>query len=547
MSLRADQSANWEMGLKAIMEDGTITSEEKRKARICGDKITVATADLKPPISELDLEGAFRKHLLNEGYKKSYINNLTSVLYRVIAASQKTPIFHEKASIWQSLINRYNENASVISAAGANYILMWVMAEGVELEPMGQNRLMSFTDFLEARGLNPYESGVRYRRELRKILAFNGLLQSPEKISYELPARYRKILDAMEKIATAPRSTNAAVNLLAEDWETQKAPIRSITWKKNKRNFIRYLQYQIQHGFTGDSWASIAHWKEILRFVIDLNEGQPIAPATAETIVVSIIACLRILRTTGHLKMTDKEFEKSVSEELWQRIDAFEDHFEKGGKAKPDLPPYEKIYRRFYEGVMSDFKKVRSHKSLRTLQNLVIAILAVEFGWRPQDLKSTLCLEHFKERETLDGRKFYFVQYQPSKTFKGKSSMTASAPLPPWFNDIFDSYFSRVKAEKRTGPLFPIAKMSERICRMSFRYLRKKYSANDYRKMLASFFSSHRIPGLYRLTGRVADRRLELITDIEISHYAEGSTNEERLFDVRYGDKVRKILGMTDV
>lgn len=547
MSLRADQSANWELGLKAIMEDGTITGEEKRKARICGEKITVVTADLAPPISELELERAFRSHLLNGGYKKSYINNLTSTLYRIIAVSPKEPIFHEKASNWQLLINRYNENASVISTAGANYILMWAMTEGIDVEPMDQARLMSFTDFLESRGLNPYESGVRYRRELRKILAFNGLLQCSEQISYELPAKYQKTLDAMEKVATAPRSTNAAVNLLAEDWETQKAPIRPVTWKKNKRNFIRYLQFQIQRGFAGDHWASIAHWKEILRFVIDLNEGQPIAPATAETMVVSIIACLRILRTTGHLKMTDKEFEESVSEELWQRIDAFEDHFEKGGKPKPDLPPYEKIYRRFYEGVMSDFKKVRTQKSLRTLQNIVISILSVEFGWRPQDLKSTLCLDHFKERETLDGRKFYFVQYQPSKTYKGKSSMTASAPVPPWFNEIFDLYFARIRSEGRVGPLFPIAKMSERICRMSFRYLRRKYSANGYRKMLASFFSSHRIPGLYRLTGRVADRRLELITDIEISHYAEGATNEERLLDVRYGEKVRKILGMTDV
>lgn len=547
MAMKADQSANWQMGLKNFMADKAAPDEEKRKARICGDKLEVVTAALGPSSSELDLEDALKRHLREAGYRSGYINNLMSVFYRVIAVSPKTPLYHENAAKWRKLIQRFNENASVMTPACTNYVIAWVTLAAIDVGPLDQNALMAFSKFLEERGRNPYESAVNYRRQLRKILIAAGLYrETATRHDYSVPAKYEKVLAEMERLAIAPNRKKAKVDLLAEDWGAEKGPIRPVTWNRNKRNFIRYLKHQLDHGFDGKNWKTIAHWKKIIRFVVDLNEENPIAPNTATTIVVSIIACLRLLQALGHLKMDDKEFDAAISEELWQRMDKFEDHFEKGGKAKSDLPPYEQIYRQFFENVMDDFKKVRSHKSSRTLQNMIVGILAVETGWRPYDLKDTLRREHIRECRTRDGRRFYFVEYQPSKTYKGKSSATASAALPPWFNPIFDLYLERIKGRPASEPLFAITKMSERVSRMSFRYLGEKYSANSYRKMLASLFQRHRLPGLYLMTGRTADRRLENITEVEMSHYAEGATNEETLLEIRYGAKARKILGIED-
>ena len=549
MHMRADQSANWEMGLQNFMADKAIPSEEKRKARICGDKLAVIAVKLGPSPSELDLEDALKRHLREEGYRSGYINNLMSVFYRIVAAAPKTPLCHENAAKWRAVIERFNENSSVMSTACMGYVLAWVTITGIEVMPLGQAQLMDFSKFLEDRGRNPFESVVSYRRQFRKILVAAGLYRETNvRHDYDVPAKYEKILAEMERLATAPHQRKKVkVDLLAEDWSAEKGPIRLVTWNRNKRNFVRYLKYQLDRGFNGEDWRAIAHWKEILRFVIDLNEDNPIAPNTATTMVVSVIACLRLLQSLGYLKMDSKEFEAAISDELWQRMDKFVDHFEKDGKPKSDLPPYEQIYRKFYENVMSDFKKVRAHKSSRTLQNMAIGILAVEFGWRPQDLKNTLRREHVRECRTRDGRRFYFVQYQPSKTYRGKSSASASAALPPWFNPIFDLYFERDRARASSEPLFPITKMSERVSRMSFRYLGEKYSANSYRKMLASFFQRYRLPGLYLMTGRTADRRLENITEVEMSHYAEGATSEEMLLEIRYGAKVRKILGIEDL
>lgn len=549
MHMRADQSANWEIGLQNLMADNAIPSEEKRKARICGDKLAVIAAKLGPTPSELDLEDALKRHLREEDYRSGYINNLMSVFYRIVATAPKTPLHHENAAKWRAVIERFNENSSVMSAACTNYVLTWVTTTGVEVTPLEQAHLLDFSKFLEARGRNPFESVASYRRQFRKILIAAGLYrETTVRYDYDVPAKYEKILAEMERLATAPHpKKKVKVDLLADDWSAEKEPIRLVTWNRNKRNFVRFLKHQLDHGFDGENWQAIAHWKEILRFVIDLNENTPIAPNTASTMVVSVIACLRLLRSLGYLKMDNKEFDAAISDELWQRMDKFEDHFEKGGKPRSDLPPYEQIYRGFYENVMADFKKVRGHKSSRTLQNMVIGILAAEFGWRPQDLKDTLCREHIRECRTRDGRRFYFVQYQPRKTYRGKSSASASAALPTWFNPIFDLYFERNKERASSEPLFPIAKMSERVKRMSFRYLGEKYSANSYRKMLASFFQRYRLPGLYLMTGRTADRRLENITEVEMSHYAEGATSEETLLEIRYGAKARKILGIEDL
>lgn len=549
MHMRADQSANWQMGLTKLMADEAISSEEKRKARICGDKLAVIAITLGPTPSELDLEDALKRHLREAGHRSGYINNLMSIFYRIVAAAPKIALHHENAASWRSMIDRFNENSSVMRPACVNYVIAWVTIAGIPVEAIDQGGLMEFTKFLEGRGLNPYESATGYRRQFRKLLVAAELYtDSKTRHTYELPLKYEKIMSAMEQLAIAPgREKKSKVDLLADDWSAEKEPIRPVTWKRNKRNFIRYLNYQIARGFDGKDWSSIAHWKEVLRFVVDTNKAKPMAPNTATTLVVSIIACLRLLRMTGHLNMTDKQFEELISDELWQRMDKFEDHFEKGGKSHPNLPAYEQIYRKFYDSVTADFKKVRTHKSTRTLQNLVIGILAVEFGWRPQDLKSTLRRGNIRKCETRDGRQFYFVRYQPSKTYRGKSSASASAALPPWFNEIFDLYFARTENIPPSAPLFPVTKMSERVCRMSYRYLGEKYSANSYRKMLASFFQRNKLPALYIMTGRTADRRLENITEVEMSHYAEGATSEETLLEIRYGAKVRKILGVPEI
>lgn len=125
--------------------------------------------------------------------------------------------------------------------------------------------------------------------------------------------------------------------------------------------------------------------------------------------------------------------------------------------------------------------------------------------------------------------------------------MYATTALPPWFNDAFDLYFDEVRKTRPDEPLFPTPHMSTRISQLSFRYLGQKFSANSYRKMIASFFSRNSIPGLYRMTGRVADKRLELITEIEMRHYAECATNEEMLLEIRFGKDVQKILGIEDL
>lgn len=244
--------------------------------------------------------------------------------------------------------------------------------------------------------------------------------------------------------------------------------------------------------------------------------------------------------------MTPDEFEQNVATPLWKRIDKFDEHFPSGGMSR-DLPAYEKIYRKFLETALGDLKKIRMKKSPRLLRTLVLAIFAFEFGCRPEDLRNTIRLEHITLRATLDGRKFYFLKYQPSKTNKSPTSMYATTALPPWFNDAFDLYFDEVRKTRPDEPLFPTPHMSTRISQLSFRYLGQKFSANSYRKMIASFFSRNSIPGLYRMTGRVADKRLELITEIEMRHYAECATNEEMLLEIRFGKDVQKILGIEDL
>ena len=548
MAMRADQSSDWQEGLKKLLADEGTGDEQKRLLRICGDKLGAAATALSSP-STLELESALRCRLRADGLSGGYINNLMSTFYRVIAAAPKTTLHHEKATAWRAMIDRYNEKPFVMHPAVIEYVVAWITASGLDLRPLTQDDLMAFTNFLESRGLNPFESGTRYRRELRKILCAASLYHdNTVKHSYDLPPMHQDLLKKMEVIATAPhRKTWAKINLLADDFGKAKEPIRAVTWKKNKRAFIRYLTYQLTRGFDDRDWISIAHWKEIIGFVMAVNEENPMAPATAASLVTSLIACLHHLRALGYLKLSDDEFKRSVTDELWPRIDKFEAYFEKGGRLKLDLPTYEKLYRRYYDNVLSDFKKIRKSQSPRMLRSLVLAIFAVEFGWRPEDLKNTLRFEHVKRYETLSGEKFYFVRYQPSKTNHGKSSMYASCALPPWFNEIFDLYFESFQGKSPKAALFPLPKMSSRISQLSFRYLGEKYSANSYRKMLASFFSRHKIPGLYMITGRVADKRLELITEIEMSHYAEAATSEETLLEIRFGENIRKILRLDDL
>ncbi len=548
MEMRADESANWQMGLKNLLADEAATNEKKRVLRICGDKLATITATLPPELSTLDLENAIKAHLRNEGLSSGYTNNLMSMFYKIVAASPKRTLDHVNATKWRALISQYNENSSVMRPVTVEYVATWVMQTGLEVGPLTHEQLMAFTGFLEQRGINPFESGTRYRRAFRKILIAAGLYDDKSiKHSYGILPEYEKLLKEMETSAMGlNRASATKVDLLAEDFGKAKEPIRAITWKKNKRIFIRYLNYQITRGFDGRDWTSIVHWKEIIEFVMSINGERPMAPATASGMVTALIACFHHLRSLGYLKMNDDDFKKNVTDELWLRLDRFEDYFEKAGKARVALPVYEKIYREFYENVLRDFKKNRNTTSARSLRKIVLAVFAVEFGWRPEDLKNTLRLEHIERRETLDGRKFYFVRYQPSKTNHGKSSMYASTALPPWFNEIFDLYFQYVRENSPNEPLFSIAKMSTQISQLSFRYLGSKYSANSYRKMLASFFSRHKIPGLYMISGRVADKHLELITEMEMKHYAEAATDEEALLEMRFGEKVRKILGIED-
>lgn len=548
MHMRADQSANWELGLKNFMDDTTIPAEEKRKARVCGSKLAAVTPMMGSLPSELDLERALRSYLLKVDHKTSYINNLMSVFYRIIAVAPKTPLYHEKAAAWRTLICQHNENPSVMGPVTVEHIISWVTAIGLDVGPLTQDQLLQFTDFLEKRGLNPYEAGTNHRRAFRKILVKAGLfIDTTVKHNYEISAEYEAIIKEMEFLALAPhRKTMKHLDLLSDDFGKAKEPIRPITWNKNRRHFIRYLKYHLDKGFDGKNWNVISGWKPVMEFTTDIHDVRPIKAATAQDLVGGIISCLRLLLALGYIKMTESEFDQKVAGELWLRIDRFEDYFPVSEK-NLNLPLYEKIYRKFMEGALADFKKIRKNQSSRMLRSLVLAIFAFEFGWRPQDLQNTIRLEHIKELETLDGKKFYFVRYQPSKTNRGVSSMYANTALPPWFNEVFDLFFTQIRETQPNEPLFPIAHMSTKVSRLSYRYFREKFSANDYRKMIGSFFSRHNMHGLYMITGRSADKDKEIVTEVELRHYVEAATSEESLLELRFGRKVRKVLEIEDL
>lgn len=548
MHTRADQSANWELGLKNFMDDTTIPAEEKRKARVCGSKLAMITPTMEPTPSELDLERALKAYLLKADHKPSYINNLMSVFYRIVAASPKTPLYHEKAASWRTLICQHNENLSVIGPTAMEHIISWVTAIGLDVGPVTQDQLLQFTDFLEKRGLNPYEGGTRHRKSFRKVLVNAGLfIDTTVKHDYEISPEYEAVIKEMEILATAPhRKTMKHLDLLSENFGKTKEPIRPITWKKNRRHFIRYLKYHLANGFDGKNWNNLSVWKAVMEFTMSVHKERPMKAATAQDLVSGIISCLRLLLSLGYVKMNEAEFDQKVSGELWLRIDRFEDYFPISEK-NLNLPLYEKIYRKFMEGALVDFGKIRKNQSPRMLRSLVLAIFAFEFGWRPQDLQDTIRLEHIKELETLDGQKFYFVRYQPSKTNKGVSSMYANTALPPWFNEVFDLFFAQIRETQPNEPLFPIAHMSTKVSRLSYRYFREKFSANDYRKMIGSFFSRHNMHGLYMITGRSADKDKEIVTEVELRHYVEAATSEESLLELRFGKKVRKVLEIEDL
>lgn len=557
-------TANWREGADAICADMT-NEETSRYTRVCTRLMAECFKSDEAPIH--DMEALFKRFLAEQGYSQGYIYNLMIPFKKIVKRSPTKEFFHEKANKWRDLLCRHNKYpCDKTSEQAVELFLSYVVAVGLSTKPLTTTETQAFKAYLVERGYNPHEQAAVLARKLRGVLRKNNLYIDEAKMPVEIPTQLIPILKKMELAAVNADSSKPTRRTLREIRESSnERPIQSNTWKKVRRDFIRYVRYQVdERGFKFKNWEGIFSQDELMDYLDHRNATDDgITAKTAETITASISKSMRLLNKVGVLVFSSQKLDET-RQLIWKLSKNFNEVFDKKSTVirKRDsggLPLYENLYPTYVQYVKKEFERIKKQDSsgekiFGCKKRLVLLICAVEFGWRPEDYAQTIKLNNVTAEKTILGEEFLFFSFTPSKTKWRSHAPVVKAPIPPWFKDIFDDYIRDLK-KYNTTEFFPKNSMLSKtdkygrtigrfISRTSFLVFGQSLCVNDFRRIHSHFFERRGIPALYWFAGRSASAELSKITELELKTYAAGAASAEGLFNARYNEKIQTYLGV---
>jgi hypothetical protein len=143
---KSSTTVNWREGVAAIMAMKT-SAEKRRYLRICGDHLE-ACFEGAPDRPIIDMELVFRAYLRDQGMSAGYINNLTSMLKRIIEMSPCRAFFNEHAAAWRQILIRNNENPiDKTTAAAVDYFLAFIAHANWPVGPRDRADIRLFKDY----------------------------------------------------------------------------------------------------------------------------------------------------------------------------------------------------------------------------------------------------------------------------------------------------------------------------------------------------------------------------------------------------------------
>lgn len=481
-----------------------------------------------------------------------------------------------------------------LTSAAIPHFLASVAKEGWAVAPKILEETRAFKNYLLNLGFKSQRADL-YPRSIRRIMRANNLLIETSKEVFEWPDEIILVLKRMKTIASKPKGVLLDGPKTLREHRTQKQSIRVLprTWVKIERTFKIYLQHQIsQQGYRpSDGWEILFDADRVSDY-LDFRNANPQTEVTAntgESFLSSLSKVLIFLKEMGELSADEKHFE-FLKYQLWTLNKAIHETFNKMSNVEREalsgaIPVYESIYPSYLEYVFKAWDKIDSktlspYKESMALRNIILLILSIEFGWRPQDFATTLMVDHISRIEGPTQKPFFFFRYIPSITAWRKKPPIATAPFPPWFAHILSRYLhcleklssKKVLSNRQFFPRLHLtlieddearAEKEKKIAgkeidnynRLMTRMIKanceravgKPLTANMLRKSLASFFQRFSLPGLYMFTGRSASKETELQTQMEIKSYTTpGSSNPEALLSVRYGEQVKTALNFEE-
>lgn len=565
---KANYTADWREGVSALQEK-TDNQELLRYIRICEKWLEECFQSDDRSI--IDMELAFRiflkKQRRSDGRLLSgrYINNLMSYFRKIIDESPKKQFFHESAEAWREVFIQKNENSSVIpSSRAVEFFLAFIMTTGWDLRPLTAEEVAQFKTYLTTKGFDPHEGASNFARHIRRHLRAKNLFVDPHIPKFPVPKELEQVFEDMKSLALKGHRSSIKKRTLRQAMQGDDLqPILEKTWKKVSRDFSRFVHFLVDNrvvNLSSVNWSDAFEVTVITDYLDHRNQiEEGITKSTAETVLASISKSMVLLHKCGHLQLTLEKL-KSKKNALWALNAKLAEVFDKKGVLDkindgPGLPLYEDIYLKFIDYFQKKYahilkQRAKGQNVFPKQRDLLTLIFEVEYGWRPNDLVSTLTVDCVSLQKTRKGQEFFFIKYIPAKTAWRDNPSKVTAPLAPWYSPFFKEYLDDLE-KSETKLLVPTSssasanrRMSSRISKLSYRVFKHSLSANSYRRIHASFFQRHSLPGLYLFTGRRADSSMSLQTEVELKVYAPGATTPEALLEVRYGKRIREILGI---
>lgn len=586
-------TADWQEGIVQY-EQKELATDQRRLFRVCGEHLRACLTNA-PELSVFEMENRLRAQLARhrksngEPLSRAYVTNLIWAFGRIIEASPKREFSTDAATAWREALCRKNELLNRKTSAAIPHFLAFVAKENWTLTPKTIEETSAFKSYLVELGFKTERVNL-YPRVVRRLIRDSNLLIEPVKAQFTMPTEVDDLLNRMKAVAVKQKDAAGSGRKTLREHRAQKQLIRvgPRTWKKIERTFRLYLKHQIVIGryASSDGWETLFDVERVSDYFDHRNADTKtsITAKTGESILSSLSKVMIFLREMGELSLDEKQF-AFLKYQLWTLNKDIHENFEKKSNAEREalagaIPLYESIYPIYLKYVLSAWRKIDSvglpaPDEALALRGLVLLILSIEFGWRPEDYATTLTVDHISRIERPTQRPFYFFRFIPSKTAWRKPPPVATAPFPPWFDHILTRYLScleKLRGDKLLSnrQLIPrlymladdpddraavealiatreIDTYNRTISRMikihCERAVGKPLTANVLRKSIASFFQRYTLPGLYMFTGRSASRETELQTQMEVKSYASpGSSNPEALLSVRYGERVRGIL-----
>lgn len=586
-------TADWQVGI-AHYEEKELATDQRRLFRVCSEHLRTCLTSA-PELSVFEMENRLRaqlaRHRKNNGdpLSRAYVTNLIWVFGRIIEASPKREFSTDAATAWREVLCRKNELLNRKTSAAIPHFLAFVAKENWTLSPKTIEETGAFKSYLVNLGFKTERVNL-YPRVVRRLMRDSDLLIEPVKAPFTMPTEVDDVLNRMKAVAVKQKDAAGSVRKTLREHRAQKQLIRvgPRTWKKIERTFRLYLKHQIVIGryAPSDGWETLFDVERVSDYFDHRNAEikTSITAKTGESILSSLSKVMIFLREMGELPLDEKQF-AFLKYQLWTLNKDIQENFEKKSNAEREalagaIPLYEGIYPIYLKYVLSVWQKIDSvglppSDEALVLRGLILLILSIEFGWRPEDYAATLTVDHISRIERPSQKPFYFFRFIPSKTAWRKPPPVAAAPFPPWFDHILARYLSCLEKlredkllnnrqlvprlymladnpdDRATAEALIAAREIDTYNRTISRMIKvhceravgKPLTANVLRKSIASFFQRYTLPGLYMFTGRSASKETELQTQMEVKSYASpGSSNPEALLSVRYGERVRGIL-----